>query len=540
MFSYALSFERTKEIGTYYIDSTYIRNSQRRTESTNYRILNNDPDDYYASLLKNSTVSDAIETILNDYEPSIDMIEEMWKNLIDSIAVSNTSQWTNSLIIFNMLILQSNVNLSNLEKFAQDIYNLFSLYSNNFTLTSFELVMRITGTLYSKLTIESYHFTENFLIHYMKYFYNNNKNSVNNYQDDNIGFISIAFNNISYEDLSVTVNQNFNIEVNFTNGKDSLLLMVSLVIGIQGTEIINIVLMDLQTFNQINPSTILLNFIMSNTIKNEDILCKAYINYSWNSSLCNIIDSNSQQIHLSASNSTLISVYANCNNNNEPAIIAIIILSLGGILIPIFLLINSIKNKKIASSYAFTFKTDTGSIEQKSTYGKELEKFKKQDRLETSFPQFQVVRIQNPETGTKSWIWSYHIILSIIDLDYSEKLKNLLIYLNSLLMQLWLNVFIITNRDQNYTQSVEIGMISGLVVGVYSYSIFYFRESNKKMIRIMVYCSATAFGIFSAFHVIEGYALCSYKYWGAAYLISIFFDFLIIQSLLTLIRKTLN
>ena len=107
-------------------------------------------------------------------------------------------------------------------------------------------------------------------------------------------------------------------------------------------------------------------------------------------------------------------------------------------------------------------------------------------------------------------------------------------------MQLWLNVFIITNRDQNYTQSVEIGMISGLVVGVYSYSIFYFRESNKKMIRIMVYCSATAFGIFSAFHVIEGYALCSYKYWGAAYLISIFFDFLIIQSLLTLIRKTLN
>lgn len=211
---------------------------------------------------------------------------------------------------------------------------------------------------------------------------------------------------------------------------------------------------------------------------------------------------------------------SNCESTYIPQIILIILISLGVISIPTFFCIEKYRFKQAIKTYATSYKPDLQSMQ--SFDKKEYQNIVFTENAHNEIP--------------LSSLASQHLILSLKKSSNLERLKIILVYINSLIIQLGLILFLFKNKRHNYFNSAIIALIASSVSGVFSYIVFALKVDSP-VFKKLIYFMDFAFSIACACNIFIKDLGCIENYWLYSYAISIVFDLFVVQSSLVFIRK---
>ncbi|OMJ95607.1 hypothetical protein SteCoe_1035 [Stentor coeruleus] len=211
---------------------------------------------------------------------------------------------------------------------------------------------------------------------------------------------------------------------------------------------------------------------------------------------------------------------SDCESTYIPQIIVIILICTEVISISVFFCIKKYKFRQENETHASSREPELQSMQS----------FEKKEYQST-----EISDNSHNETSSKS-LQSYHLFLSLKKASDLERLKIVFIYINSLIIQLWLILFLFRNKRHNYFNSTIIALITSSASGVFTYMIFGLKVSSlviKKLIYIVDFGLSFAC-VYSVFNNDFG---CVENYWLYSYVISVMLDILAIQSLMVFIRK---
>jgi hypothetical protein len=465
----------------------------------------------YQDLLKNVTVPAAMKELITGYDIPKSFIEYMWSDLIAYINYKNPSQWTSALSIYNQVLVLETDDISYIPAFSNDIMSLIKINSNDLNIEALRLILELYGNIFATEKVEYYEYTNDLLVFTMVSYYKHNNNTFA-YSDKNFNHAGFLVKAEELERVNITVYQDISSYFNQTSEGSSSILLVSFIFGVQ------VVVANLVGMDYVQPHQNLTFFIdLPVELDDGNGLCRRLDNATWVGLGCVVTGAFNDHVSIETLNGGIFLVENQCGRTFIPSSIAIAILGFGVLLVILLKRLDS-KDLKMVDSRSGSAKSNESSL----------------GPMKTQEGPIKIVKKQRKTFKT------YHLILSIFNKDYLEALKNIIIYLSSLLIQLGFTVFIVSTRKESYSTSVLFGLLSGFIGSSASYCIFYFYRTKYGSVKVILYISYALVLVIFTYLIFKNTTLCKNIYWGTSITASFLFDILLMQNLLALSRKLID
>lgn len=498
--------------GLHYVEAG-MRNHVVRQE---IRELSTDFIAIYNEVLQNNTVPDAVSYMLSKYSLPCDVVIMMWNDVIVYAKVTAPENWSITLEIYHEILQAEFCESPALASFAENIYLQIEDHQSNLT-SLHTLAANISGEL---AKLKQHSLSDIFLSNFMKFYYQENLEA-QSYSDTNINYQSIVIEKSEVTEVNITVASSITALINTSLSEiTKVLILISVYSSLETVQMLAINQFNLTSIEEINSQTTLhVNF--ANNLSSSLLSCEVSVNNTWSDSFCSV-QSNSEIIQITSSQFGLFRINSKCPTSFTPKAIAITLIVSAFLFTIILLVIERVTFNRELSLTAIIQKNDPKPV--KTEY-----------EAPTMRNVSQSVYPENSSFFTSKLV-DYHLILSIFSKDYFKAVRNLLIYLNSLLVQIGLTV--IFYRKEALQGNLWLnGIVSATIAGAISYVIFAF-PVYRKMLSYLLYAAWLGFGIFSAVNVFKDIGICGN--WVFAYIASVMLDAFVLQTFLMLIAGLCN
>ena len=510
----------------------------------NTRLLFENATSTYETLLQNSTVPDAIEEILKYYNPSPDLVETMWTDLISFVNFTDPDQWNSTLIIFDQILGQQIVSYTVLSSFAQDIYSQFTRHASELCLDTYNLTLHIAGDILQYSQIDSYILSSQFLSNFMENFYQFTTFLLSNY-NNTIANTAILLPDSQVTNINITISDYITIIPSINESQStSSLIIVSFYNNSQTFLVVGISVLNMKSPQRNSLENVTIAIEIPNHSASIYSSCEYLRNDHWDPTTCLILDRSSDKIRFTANTTGLFGINFSCGTQFGPSAIVISLISLSAVCIPLFLYLDHCKLKRdisiITASYQSEVKQNDGEEKDcRKETGELIMQGNILPRRETSEFIRQGASIIPPNSPMFApRYYQFYILYPCCSRDFAVLLRVILIYLTSVLMQIGL-VLIITSTTNESMHYVPIGVISAFIAGIVACFIQYFEESESKFIMLVSFAAQIGLVIFFSYSVFERTEICGLQ-WAFSFGVSLVFDLFAVQIILMIGRKLLH
>ncbi|OMJ96353.1 hypothetical protein SteCoe_94 [Stentor coeruleus] len=459
-----------------------------------------------------STIPEAITQVMHECLPSEELGKTMWNDFLIFAKTENSQAIETAFELFDvffsvffqnnelMLIISKSmcdIGKNNTEDLPKDYYDRMILAVNNLTsaehyILAEDLIVCLDFIVYSSKKTEFYNQTE---IKEHNYWYKSAYVNLNNTN-------------------SLTMQIDSTIFIN-NESDDSKYLATVFLSSYSKNQIYDVMIIDLDTGGL---KTIPVKVIIKNDFASDYIICKKYINDDWQSSLCSIKNISNEQVYITSESPGIFSIFENCSTTFIPEAITIGLISLALIIIPIFISLDRCKQNKQVSAYSASYKPNQINSDTRETYSTETN-----GQL-------------SPKVAFTVFFIRSHLFLALKEQNHLKRLKILLIYINSIIIQLGFALLLFRNHRHNYYNSMIIAIITASVAGIITFIACFLRVENL-IFQKLIFSADAIIGIVFAINIFIRDAGCIYKYWFSAFFGSIFIDLIVIQTCLIFIRR---
>lgn len=208
---------------------------------------------------------------------------------------------------------------------------------------------------------------------------------------------------------------------------------------------------------------------------------------------------------------------SSCSTIPIPQIISFVLIILEVLIAPLFICLDRCQFQKALKTYSTSYKPDLQISEIKDSSITECNEVSNKQKC-------------------FNYIKTTHLLISLKTSSHLERLATLLIYINSLIIQLGFILFLFSTKNNSYFNTIIIGLISSSVSGILTYTIFSVKMPNSILQKIMYFVDY-ALTLACLCNIFFRDPVCSYGLWLYAYIGSVAFDLFVIQTLLVCGRK---
>lgn len=466
----------------------------------------------YQNNCLNSTIPEAIKQTMNECLPSVELAKTMWDDFLLFTEYENFQAIENTFELFDLFFLVFSQDQELMLVISKSICN---IGKNSIDTLPNDYHDRIIAVVSNLTSAEHYQIAEDLIVCLNNIVYSSETTKLNEQieiKEHNYWYKSNYVNLDNASTLTIQINS----EIQINNESDSSNYLANILLSSYGeNQVYDIFVTDLVTGSL---KTLPVKVIIKNDFSSDYIVCKKYLIAEWERSLCSITEISNDKVYMTSESPGIFSIFENCSSTFIPEAIAISLIGLALVITPIFIALDRYKQNKQISTYSTSYKPDLQNSDIKEAHSTETNEIL---ALKESFIAFFI---------------STHLLLAIKKANHLKRLKILLIYINSIVIQLGFVLFLFYNRRHNYYNSVIIAIIAASVAGVLSYIVCFLKIENPTLQKL-IFCADAAIGIVCAINIFIRDAGCTHVYWLSAFLGSMFVDLVVMQTCLVLIRR---